>query len=712
MSKNTVAAFDSIAVKEAFDSITVKEAFEQLTSFVLFDKTNRNVFTAPETGKILQPANVLTLEIQGIDGIPDFLFSHQIYDDESALGITMPVDELLEIESNTIILIGVSGCGKTRTCFDYARHRWCLLFDCTKDIDVFSMIGLLNSHQPLIKTEYSQKEFEHLSEKLIMSLIGARMLVLRSLLEQNAEFRQFEWLCIQRSRRTQKLFDQIFSSLSSYSFRIVGKIFDSLKREFDGRVIFDESQHLLTVLEWEYRSSKPDQRGISNNQLDSPRSFFSFAAGFVMNYSLKSIWCGTHMRIRNMELMHSAAGGKPTNVHVFTRFTYLTPKMIFNLCSRWIQPLIFNQNQAVFDEASMFLHGRPRFFMSFLRKLIDNDNIQQSLALYRAEMTTEYGSSFEDTSPFYFWKKRFPDIILPISGSSDRKKLVAEVLLQICLSSLFGNGSTVSFPFHEDLDLVSTSLVMVERQLETWGACMAEPIVLSAGLNFFATKSPDALMTYFARQVFSPLVPPNPSAQERGHIMELIIALRFIQGWWQEPELKAFLPKWVNDMNISKPVGILDCRNEKNANMFLQQLRRASFPYVLLPAVNAGPDLRYSVFSCCNKTTSTANSNSSMYVSAEDVHKNIATMEPSNWYKPQPLLQSQCSEETQSWRFVHLRFELLDTAPSLKPQFQSGAAGNDYVICVNLECDFALKFFGAKFVSAYKEFVARVIRNQ
>ncbi|KAJ3335326.1 hypothetical protein HDU83_000370, partial [Entophlyctis luteolus] len=217
-------------------------------------------------------------------------------------------------------------------------------------------------------------------------------------------------------------------------------------------------------------------------------------------------------------------------------------------------------------------------------------------------MTTERGSSFEEKSPYYFWKKQFSEIGEPVSGASNGKKLVSEILLQLCISSLFGNGCTISF--HEDLDLVSTGLVMVNHQSQSWGACMAEPVVLSASLNFLASKSPDALMDHFTTKVFAPFGPLNLSPQE---VMELIIALRFMQGWWQEPELKAFLPKWVNDMNIPKPVGILDCRSEPNGNMFLQQLRDAAFPYVLLPAVNAGPDLRYSVFTCYDKTTYTRN---------------------------------------------------------------------------------------------------------
>ncbi|KAJ3371486.1 hypothetical protein HDU84_001276, partial [Entophlyctis sp. JEL0112] len=153
-----------------------EEAFKQLSSLVPIDNDSdkRNVFTAQECMEtFIQPANVLSLEIHGFNGIPDLLYSSEIYDDEKSLGTKMPVDDLLKITTSAVVLIGVSGCGKTRTCYDYARHRWCLYFDCTKDVDLFAMIDLLMAHKRLVKTEASQQAFEALSVKLIKSLISA-----------------------------------------------------------------------------------------------------------------------------------------------------------------------------------------------------------------------------------------------------------------------------------------------------------------------------------------------------------------------------------------------------------------------------------------------------------------------------------------------------------------------------------------------------------
>jgi hypothetical protein len=264
----------------------------------------------------------------------------------------------------------------------------------------------------------------------------------------------------------------------------------------------------------------------------------------------------------------------------------------------------------------------------------------------------------------------------------------------------------------EELDLVHTSLVMVSKNSDGWHAAMAEPIVLSAGLNYLADQKPQLLMNYFANQLFSPVGAPYLTPQERGHMMELVIALRFMQGWWLETKLQSYLPQWARDMNIHKPFGVIDCRSkESNLKMFVRQLRDANFPWVILPSVNAGPDLRYSIFCCYVKTTSTSNSQSTVYVNVAECKKNIETMNPHHWYKSQESMQKECLPEIQNKRFIHMRFELPDTAPSVKNNFSCGEKDDDYIICVNLDSTFAQDFFGESFVKKYRNFVSRLLKK-
>jgi hypothetical protein len=250
---------------------------------------------------------------------------------------------------------------------------------------------------------------------------------------------------------------------------------------------------------------------------------------------------------------------------------------------------------------------------------------------------------------------------------------------------------------------------MVTKKSNEWHARMSEPIVLSAGLNYLADVNDQILMEYFAKQLFSPLGPPNLTPQERGHVMEFVIALRFIQGWWLESKLQTYLPQWARNLNIHKPLGVIDCRSkELNVNMFVQQLRNANYPWVIFPSVNAGPDLRYSIFCCYIKTTSTPNSQSTIYVDVDECKKNIETMNPRHWYKSHLSVQKECLPEIQNKRFIHLRFEFPDTAPSMKEHFRCGTKDDDDIICVNLDSPFAKDFFGDSFVKKYRDFLSQL----
>lgn len=666
--------------------------------------------------------SILNLQIKSLDGIPNLLYSEEIYDSEIEIGIELPIDRLCEIGNNTIVLIGVSGCGKTRTCYDLCRRYWGLYFDCTIDTDILEMIGMLDKISPAKKSEQTQTFFEKESNRFIECLISARLLVLQTILEHRPNLKCFEWLCIQRSQGARTLFSEIFTKLSLLPLLISSAIHCKLKFWFvtkAGRIIFDESQHLLERLKNDYRSSRSHQQEIKDGHFFFPRSFFSFLSRTIIHTDLKSIWCGTQMRISSMELIYSAAGSKPEGIYIFTDFTFLEPSHIFKLLPKWLK-VDATEYVDVFQEISNVLQGRPRFLISFLHKLINSSDIDGCFRSYVKNMTTECGPESVDSSIYSFWKQRIDWSIQPLektNTSAFETRKVSDMLVKLCISFLFGDGSRIVYS--PDLDLVSTCLVMVTKTTITtdeWHATMAEPIVLSAGLNYLKDTNAPVLMDFFAHQLFSPPVPPNLSFQERGYMMELVIALKFIEGWWLKPELKKHLPQWAVDLDIQKPIGVIDCRSkEPNAtlNVFVQQLRNPKFPWIIFPAANAGPDLRYSIFCGYVKTTSTPNSQSTMYVGVDECKKNIGTMDPKNWYKSQEgSVQKECLSEIKKVKFIHLRFELPDTAPSMKETFISGPKDNDYIICVNLESTFAQDFFGESFVRKYKEFVSRSIGHK
>ena len=717
--KSNPQGISIVKVKDAMkvdpSVITLEQATASLIQLIRSDG-NKTVFSAQDSLEAVNlEDSILNINITSIDGHPNLLYSEELYVSEKNVGIEMPIDKIVKISHKVIVLIGVSGCGKTRTCYDLCRKYWGLYFDCAVDVDFIAMIDHLTSKAPVIKTEESQIEFENLSNKLIECLIAARLLVLQTLLGDNSGLQCFEWLCIQRSRRTRKLFLKIFNRLSQLPWSVSYSIYSQLKIMFleNGRVIFDESQLLLEHLKSDYCSTKPNRQEISEmRQFRFPRSFFSFLSRFIFQSGFYTLWCGTQMRIRNMEILYSATGVKEDGIFIFTDFNYLEPENISSLLHLWLKIKLQDE---LHKKISYMLQGRPRFLISFLHKLIESNDVARCFDHYVSNMTTcnDSPSDHSVSSPYFFWKNRIDWTIEPVISSnisSFQRRLVSETLLKLCISFLFGDGSKIVYS--PSLDLVATTLVMVKKTSEDWMAWMAEPIVLTAGLRYLADQDPQILMDFFAAQLFTAVGAPHLTPQERGHMMELVISLRFIQGWWLETNLKKQLPAWLNSKNIPKPRGVIDCRTKgSNVSMFVEQLRNEQFPWIILPSTNAGPDLRYSVFCCYVKTTSTPSSKSTMHVSADECRKNIRTMMPSNWYSSEPLVQLECQAEIAKLRFVHLRFELPDTAPSMKSSFKNGECGDDYILCVNLDSKFAALFFGNRFVEQYKAFVNRSLKK-
>ncbi|KAL5040693.1 hypothetical protein RTP6_007677 [Batrachochytrium dendrobatidis] len=122
--------------------------YKNLHQLISLDE-NKTVFSTQDSMEnIALDQGILNLDIQGIDGVPNFLYSEKIYSDEKEIGIEMPVDRLCKIKGRSIAMIGVSGCGKTRTCYDLCRRSWGLYFDCSIDSDFTAMTEKLAQLAP------------------------------------------------------------------------------------------------------------------------------------------------------------------------------------------------------------------------------------------------------------------------------------------------------------------------------------------------------------------------------------------------------------------------------------------------------------------------------------------------------------------------------------------------------------------------------------
>ena len=123
------------------------------------------------------------------------------------------------------------------------------------------------------------------------------------------------------------------------------------------------------------------------------------------------------MRIRNIELLYSAAGGKEKEIYTFTDFNYLKPLDICQLLYKWLK---IKLQIEVLEQISRMLQGRPRFFFSFLREVIvskdviDSNDVIGCFHRYLRDMTTKYDPNLENSSLYFFWKDRINLIIEPV----------------------------------------------------------------------------------------------------------------------------------------------------------------------------------------------------------------------------------------------------------------------------------------------------------
>ena len=403
----------------------VDDAIVMLEAMVYLED-KRNVFKAQDSLTKLGPDNqILKFSVScDVVGEPDLLYSEEVYSSAKDLGIPMPVDHLLANDFNSLVMIGVSGCGKTRACIDYCREKWGIYFDCTADKDFDSMVSSLVGKSPKLKTNASQEVFELLSTRFMKDLLSARLIVLRVLRNKSPEFTKFDWFCTQRSRRTRELFKDIFEKICTLNDDISRSLFGTLTKanlgdetfSRDGCIIYDEAQHMLKLLPGSFRSTKDGcQRILPNGSFEHERSYFSFLARFTIMSDIRTILCGTQMRIKNIELINSGGGEKKSEFTLFTNFTYLTPTFIAQLAYKWIN-FDFNSNPHLLGQLTYFLQGRARLFSRFVHRLIKNSDIETTLNAYIRDMTTDYDQGKDDSAFYYFWKQRLGDTIQPLAS--------------------------------------------------------------------------------------------------------------------------------------------------------------------------------------------------------------------------------------------------------------------------------------------------------
>ncbi|CAG8768406.1 12967_t:CDS:1, partial [Rhizophagus irregularis] len=170
-------------------------------------------------------------------------------------------------KNNLLVLLGTSGCGKTRTCYELLCENWGLYFVGARkgnggSGDIEEIENYLWKNSKI--TENFEDNRRH-ADHVVRCLVLSRLLILDECIKSSSTFNPQRWLLLQTC---QKIFgslynyaDYLFKVLTfmltdctQVSLEIIDTIYDKISGSSIFPIIFDETQSLQMVLNGKFRS--------------------------------------------------------------------------------------------------------------------------------------------------------------------------------------------------------------------------------------------------------------------------------------------------------------------------------------------------------------------------------------------------------------------------------------------------------------------------
>jgi DNA-directed RNA polymerase subunit F len=349
----------------------------------------------------------------------DFRFLSGDLDDEQ--GLSKPLDNILkDIEKNFMkpkqnyyFLLGVSGCGKTKTIFDVAKKYYTLIFDFTPKLmsDVAKAMNLIEYFV------YMKDVDPELDCKLVVGkLYLSRLLILVYFLKENIITSPEEWLRWQYSANISDFTDPLIEILSQYNLIEIENILYRLKKwirlDLQKKIVIamDEANILVELHQNKFHDSKGNSfiRPLSTLII---RSFSFLEFPFIIS--------GTHMKIMEKDSISSAVLKDYFENYIqINGFRCNNLNDAFKLVNRFLK---LNQNQIhIFKKHIELFLGRSRIITNFLIHLMNSNekDLENVILNWKKESieSTERRSFYSLIDKFVIsnpnqWEKLLADLI-------------------------------------------------------------------------------------------------------------------------------------------------------------------------------------------------------------------------------------------------------------------------------------------------------------
>ena len=642
------------------------------------------------------------------------LWSSEVMDNvEEITGLSIPCAQIKRHlhDPKDIVLIGVGGCGKSRTCYDICRFggKFCVFLDCVHHVDVDHFLRSL----PFPPTEFrrncdsSVAKFHKTVGLATMRFLLSRLVVLKKMLEANGAFSPDDFFQMQQLSRSKRLdvFRDVLEALQRVRDEEIESQFKAAKSWFadmdELRFVLDESHRLLDIHRGLFHSSSSYAVNAIGEYVE-PRSYFSYLAMFFAENQMNVVWAGTHLRIGDITRITSAGSTarrrlRSLNPIVFTDFNYLTPKHISQLLEKWV---------VIYDEAlkiriSQTLQGRPRLLMEFLidlynfRGTVSDENLSQLFESVVPEFEQSFIQSWKTA-----WKSTIQQFV-PDVGQSSPVHTVGALLEDLLYNDYITDTRKNA---HADWyrAMVATGLVMLSK-VDCESGLICEPLVIRAGIQFGRL--------YLNRNLPMDTILNRDLSMEsdesgRGRAVESLCVVQLRDCFWKREGFRDYFPDELNCIvdhgGISPPIGIHDCRTgvknhtEKLRNSFLSP---DATHVVLTNAKQGAADVVYGYFTFHVKTKWTdINQKNKLVISNAVAKANAATIDKT-W-----LSDTQLADRVATRPWVCICFEFPINAELHKDEKTEKIEkkGMWTTITASINSQFARLFFGDQAINRIK----------
>jgi hypothetical protein len=458
-----------------------------------------------------------------------------------------------------VVLLGVSGAGKTRTAYEIAKERYTVYFEATTvhSTDLTAATKEMKEQELRIpppedpvQIAASRDRFEACCAQITNCLILARILTLLLLYGSKKVTTPTDWLLVQLNgggTMSANIFNKLVGQFNQFSNVLQAAL--ATWQVFFGQkmtIITDEAHLLLHELPGAFR--RPSYKTRSLDETYSPnkgvkpsqsRSFLSFWITSLCALPILPIVCGTALRLRHLELIRSAAGRTEKLPIVVKDFPYLDQGKVEDILHFHLD-LVGIPDTEVKRIASE-LTGRPRTLYEFIRRVATTsatcelhtpaswcDLLNEELRVFCALMTESVSSP---VSFRYFFEDLITPVqdIIPIAYSKEGGGIgnVIEDIASMLFQTL--SKHQVKFEFHSERDFVNTGLCMLcDVENETGICTIMEPWVIQAAMHFFNSHGVDVATKAIDDLLFSSTI---PSPQVFGTLFDYRIALTILSHW-------------------------------------------------------------------------------------------------------------------------------------------------------------------------------------